>query len=149
MEAWRTVWRNGLAPVLSTDGLAALRDALKNDDYRLTQGSTTVPPPLMSQSNLPCDGSCAIGWCGWHGEGLETVGEVEDFFARACFEADCRLGESAASRWFLHWYDDTPREEMLRELRGEVEQVLADRLRQRQQPRVRNRLATRKNLTAA
>ena len=62
------------------------------------------------------------------GTGLETVGEVEEFFARICFEADQRLGEPAACRWFLNWFDDTPRAEMRREMLAEIELALADRL---------------------
>ena len=59
---------------------------------------------------------------------LGTVGEVEEFFARVCFEADQRLGEPAACRWFLNWFDDTPREDILRELLAEVDAALAARL---------------------
>jgi hypothetical protein len=71
--------------------------------------------------------ACALGYCGWQGDGLESVGEVEEFFARACFEADQRLGEPAACRWFLNWYDDTPREAMRQQLLGEVNWTLAQR----------------------
>jgi hypothetical protein len=128
MESWRMVWREGFVPVLSTAGLAALRDALRGDDGRLTQGSTTTPPPLMCVQDWPVEGACALGYCGWHGEGLQSVGEVEEFFAKCCFEADQRLGEPAACRWFLNWFDDTPRDEMRRELLAEVELALADRI---------------------
>ena len=127
MESWRLVWRDGFVPVISTTGLMALRDALLSDDPRLTQGSTTTPPPLMCVQDWPVEAACALGFCGWQGEGLESVGEVEEFFARACFEADQRLGEPAACRWFLNWFDDTPRPEMRRELLAEVELALADR----------------------
>jgi hypothetical protein len=44
-----------------------------------------------------------VGYCAWQGDGLETVAEVEEFFARVCFEADQVLGEPAACRWFLNW----------------------------------------------
>lgn len=128
MESWRMVWREGFAPVLSTAGLAALRDALNGDDPRLTQGSTTTPPPLMCVQDWPCEGACALGYCGWHGESLQSVGEVEEFFAKACFEADQRLGEPAACRWFLNWFDDTPRDDMRRDLLAEVQLALADRV---------------------
>jgi hypothetical protein len=73
-------------------------------------------------------GRCALGFCGWQGDDLESVGQVEEFFARACFEADHRLGEPAACRWFLNWFDDTPRDQMRRELLAEVELALAQRL---------------------
>jgi hypothetical protein len=127
MESWRKVWRDGFAPMLSTTGLAALRDALTADDGRLLQGSTSSPPPMMCVQDWPVEGACALGYCAWKGEGLETVGEVEEFFARACFEADQRLGEPAACRYFLNWFDDSPRDEMRAELLAEVERVLAER----------------------
>jgi hypothetical protein len=128
IESWRMVWREGLAPVLSTAGLVALREALRSDDHRLTQGSTTTPPPLMCVQDWPVEAACALGFCGWQGEDLETVGEVEEFFARACFEADERLGEPAACRWFLNWFDDTPRDQMRKLLLEEVDRVLAERI---------------------
>ena len=127
MESWRKVWRDGFAPVLSTAGLQELRKALMRDDGRLTQGSTTTPPPLQCVLDWPVEGACALGYCAWQGDGLESVGEVEEFFARACFEADQRLGEPAACRWFLNWYDDTPREEMRTQLLAEVNRTLAER----------------------
>lgn len=127
MESWRTVWRDGFAPVLSLMGLEALRDALEANDPRLTQGSTTTPPPLMCVQDWPVEAACALGYCGWQGEGLHTVGEVEEYFARCCFKADKRLGEAGACRWFLNWFDDTPRDEMRRELLGEVERAIGDR----------------------
>lgn len=127
MESWRLVFRDGFVPVLSTDGLTALREALKSDDPRLTQGSTTTPPPLLCVQDWPVEAACALGFCGWQGDDLDTVGQVEEFFARACFEADTRLGEPAACRWFLNWYDDTPRDLMRRDLLEEVELALYKR----------------------
>src|SRR5205814_4865596 len=112
----------------STAGLESLRDALRADDPRLTQGSTTTPPPLMCVQDWPVEAACALGFCGWQGETLESVGEVEEFFARVCFEADQRLGEPAACRWFLNWFDDTPREEMRRLLLPELDRSLAQRV---------------------
>src|ERR1041385_7183122 len=106
MESWRLVWRDGFVPVLSTAGLEALRDALRGDDPRLTQGSTTTPPPLMCVQDWPVEAACALGFCGWQGDELESVGQVEEHFAKCCFEADQRLGEAAACRWFLNWFDD-------------------------------------------
>ncbi|MGL6073030.1 MAG: hypothetical protein ACRC8S_02590 [Fimbriiglobus sp.] len=121
------VWRKGLTPVLSTEGLVALREALERDDLRLVQGATTTPPPLLCVQDWPVEAACALGFCGWQGDGLETVGDVEEFFAKCCFEADQRLNEPAACRWFLNWFDDVPREEMRRELISEVELALMDR----------------------
>ncbi len=128
MDTWRKVWRNGFVPVLSSFGLVQLREALEYDDLRLVQGATTSPPPLLCVQDWPVEACCALGYCGWQGDGLTTVGEVEEFFARCCFEADERLGEPAACRWFLNWFDDTPREEMLRALLAEVELALDERI---------------------
>jgi hypothetical protein len=127
MERWQHVWREGFTPFLPTSGLLALRDALEMDDPRLTQGSTTTPPPLLCVQDWLVEAACALGFCGWQGEKLATVGEVEEFFARVCFEADNRLGEPAACRHFLNWFDDAPRNVMRQELLSEVEHALAAR----------------------
>src|SRR5437763_9030928 len=128
MESWRNVWRTGVATLLSTESLESLREALATDDPRLLQGSTTTPPPLQCVQDWPVEAACALGYCGWIGDGLETVAEVEEFFARMCFEIDQQMGEPAACRWFLNWFDDTPRQEMRRELLIEVQRTLAERL---------------------
>lgn len=127
MESWRKVWRDGVVPSLSTNGLKSLLKALESDDPKLTQGSTTTPPPMQCVLSWPCEGACVIGYCAWQGDGLETVGEVEEFFAKLCFEADQRLGEPAAIRYFLNWTDDTPRDEMRRLLAEEVNKSLLER----------------------
>jgi hypothetical protein len=127
MESWRKVWREGVVPLLSTESLEALRRGLLADDTRLVQGATTTPPPLPSVQDWPVEAACALGYCGWQGEGLETVAEVEEFFARMCFEIDQRLGEPAGCRWFLNWFDETPRAAMRQDLLGEVNLALADR----------------------
>lgn len=124
IESWRKVWREGFAPLLSDSALVSLRDALTKDDKTLIQGATTTPPPLMCVQDWPVEAACALGLCGWKGENLETVGQVEEYFSKMCFEADQRLGEPAACRWFLNWFDDTPRDEMRRELLGEVQLLL-------------------------
>src|SRR6185312_2440754 len=127
MESWRKVWREGVAPLLSTPALEALQRALQSDDARLVQGATTTPPPLQCVQDWPVEAACALGYCGWQGEGLESVAEVEEYFARLCFEVDQRLGEPAACRWFLNWFDETPRDEMRSLLLAEVHRTLAQR----------------------
>ncbi len=127
--AWQNVWRKGIEPLLSDESLIVLKKALVEDDSRLLQGATTCPPPLASVQEWPVEAACAIGYCGW-ADGLDTVGEVEEFFGRICHETDNRMGEAAACRWFLNWYDETPREEMRRELILEVSRALAPRIQQ-------------------
>lgn len=127
MESWQKVWRDGVVPLLSTKELEALRQGLVQNDARLLQGATTTPPPLMCVQDWPVVAACALGYCGWQGDGLETVGKVEEFFARKCREIDERLGEPAGCRYFLNWWDETPREEARQELLREVERALVDR----------------------
>lgn len=127
MEPWRRVWRDGFAPVLSESALAALAKGLTDDDPRLAQGLTTTPPPLMSVQDWPVEAACPIGYCGWKGHDLETVGQVEEFFAKACFEMNTRLGETDASRVLIHWLDNEPRERMRATLLHEVNLELSKR----------------------
>jgi hypothetical protein len=127
MESWRKVWRDGFSPGLSSRGLQALRSALVGDDGRLLQGATTSPPPMAAVQDWPIEACCAIGFCGWQGEGLSTVGQVEEYFARACMECDTRLEEPAACRYFLNFFDETPRDEMRRLLVEEINRELAER----------------------
>jgi hypothetical protein len=126
---WKEVFRRGIAPQLPTDGLAALSAALVKNDRRLLQGATTMPPPLQCVAALPCEGACAIGFCCAFTEPvtLKQVAEVEQFFAQVCFKCDQALNEPAACRWFLNWYDLTPRDEMRVELLGQVEAELFSR----------------------
>lgn len=148
METWRHVWRDGFALVLSGEALEALATALREDDPRLIQGATSQPPPLMCVQDWLVEAGCAVGYCGAAVSGglactLEEaraagggqvphtnphaapVGAVEEFFARACFDADQLLGTDGACRGFLTWFDATPRHQMRLELLAEVELALA------------------------
>jgi hypothetical protein len=130
MESWRTVFREGFSPSFSLEGLEALRDALEEDSPKLVQGSSTTPPPLMCVQDWPVEAACAVTYTGWQGgknPDCKLVGAAEEHFARMCFEADQRLGEAAACRWFLNWFDDCPRDEMRRELLAEVERAILER----------------------
>lgn len=146
MENWRHVWRDGFLPDIATETLKALHDAVLADDPRLSQGSTTTPPPLMCVSDWPVECGCPIAYCGIIANGgfesttpesyqnklkdnpnCCTVGTAEEEFAKLCFQADQRLGEPAACRWFLNWVDETPRNEMRRELLAELKKNLKER----------------------
>lgn len=110
---WRKVFHH-VAALISDEGMEALKKGLEEDDKRLVQGQTTVPPPLMCVQDWPMEGGDAITYAAWKGDGLLTVGECEEFFARLCYEVDTRMGEPAGIRWFLNWHDETPRDEMRR-----------------------------------
>lgn len=122
MESWRQVLRATL-PLLPREGLLALLEALRNDDPALIQGATSSPPPLACVQDWPCEGACLVGYCGWK-SGLDTVGEVEEFFARWCHAADQALGEPAGCRWLLNWFDEAPREQVRASLLPEIEAYL-------------------------
>ncbi len=128
MESWRAVWRRGIAPSLSDAGLAALKVALTNDSPQLLQGATTSPPPLPCVHDWPPEAACLIGFCGWKGEGLTTVTEVEEYFSRVCAAADQAIGEPASCRWLLNWFDDEPRSQVVAALLPEVEREIARRV---------------------
>ena len=125
MESWRLVLRQGFLPQWTTSRIKEAVAALEADDRRLTQGSTTTPPPLMAVQDWPVEACDLIAFCSSDDAFSATVGDIEEGFARACFNADQTLGEPAACRWFLNWFDDEPRGEVFREcaaeLRAEIE----------------------------
>ncbi len=129
MADWRRVWRVS-APLFTTVALESLSHALRNDEPRLLQGATTTPPPLSSVQDWPVEAACLWGYCavtdhgGW---GEAKVGEVEEAFAKVCFQVDQLLQEPAGCRWLLNVYDDWPRSEMIANLLPEVERELASR----------------------
>jgi len=127
MQLWQNIWRRGFVPRLSTAGLEALARGLLADDNRLIQGVTTSPPGLETLGDWNVEAACALTYCGWQGEGLNTVSAAISFFERLCRAADETLGEPAACRLFLHWFDATPRAEMRRQLLAEVQRALAER----------------------
>jgi hypothetical protein len=127
VEDWRRVWRNGVVPQLTNEGLESLRDALLRDDGSILQGATTRPPPLQCVQDWAVEAACGLSWVGWKVLGLSTVGEVEEWFARTCYEADKRLGEPAGIHHFLTWFDRTYREEMRKLLAKEITNNLSER----------------------
>jgi hypothetical protein len=125
--AWRRVWRLGIAPKLKTVGLLALHRALVTGDPELVQGIVMEPAPFGHLGGFPVSAACAVAYAGWKGVRLETVAEVEDFFARVCSYADQALGEPAAIRYFMDWFDETPAELMRPALLAEVTAELCRR----------------------
>lgn len=128
MEAWKKVLREGLFPLMSTEHLEILLSGLEKDDPRLMQGATTSPPPMQCVLDWPCESGCLIAYpFAFEEKEPRTVGETEEFFARICFKADQILGEPAAIRYLLNWYDDTPRDEMRKLLVKEISEELERR----------------------
>ena len=52
---------------------------------------------------------------------------VEEYFARMCFDCDQRLGEPAGCRFFLNWFDETTRSDMIKEMLPEIDKELDSR----------------------
>lgn len=132
-DRWRAAWRQGITPKLSDRALAALRDGLAANDPRLIQGANTVghfsplatTRPRSSRATLPVAAACPLGFCGWIGDGLETVGEVEEYFADLINACDC-IG-LFAGRWFTCWFDETERSVAFPALLAEVTAEIARR----------------------
>lgn len=110
MERWRTVWRCGFAPQFSTAALRALLAACRNNDKRLIQGFTV---PVSDRSD-PCECGCAIAFCGITDSMDKSTYGIEKFFADAVSKVEF-------AREFLNWFDDSPRETVLRRLANEIE----------------------------
>lgn len=131
MESWRLVWRDGFVPAAKNlglwDGVVALAAAVEADSKELVQGSTTTPPPLMCVQDWPVESADAVAYVGWKGGKVpsDSVGKVEVHFATLCYEADKLLGEPASCRWFLNFWDDTPRKDLLPLFLAEVRFNLA------------------------
>lgn len=124
-DRWRDCWRRGFAPLLPTAGLEALANALREDSAALVQSSTTEPPPLQCYAHSPVCGACAVAYALWIGNGLTSVEEVEDAFARATYDCDTLLGQPGGCREFLNAYDSWTRDTMRSLLLPEVELALS------------------------
>ena len=124
LEPWRKCWRIGFVPQMSERQLTALRVALEMDSPELVQGHTAIP---ICDGTAACEGACAVGYACWRGDGLVSTFQVYQRFAEVCFEADRLIADPAGCRWFLQWFDDTPREEVRRDLLGEIDAELARR----------------------
>jgi hypothetical protein len=122
--AWQKCWRLGFSPQFTDAALLLLQDALQSDDPELIQGATTYPPPVPALADWPCERADPVAFALWKGADLSTVGEVEEAFARACAEADRRLGGRGECRWLLIWWDEsdygTARRLLLREVNIEL-----------------------------
>ena len=121
------VMRRAWLPLLSTDQIELLRAACEAGTEELIQCATTVPPPLTHTRDWPCEGACLVGFSEWKTEGLHSVEQVDGRFARVCFEIDQRMGEPAACRWLLNFWDDTPRHVVLPLMAAELGRELESR----------------------
>ena len=85
---------------------------------------TTFPTGVTGHADrYRVERACALAFCEWQGKGLRTVQAVRIAFDWL-HESVCRRHDP---RGFLRWFDDTPREEMRRDLLAEVERELTRR----------------------
>lgn len=127
MEAWRTTWRKGFAPLFPSEVLEVLAQGLEENDSKLIQGSTCLPLPMPRVAAWDIEAADSVAYGYWRGGLIRTVGDAEELFAQLCFECDDALGEPAACRHFLNWFDETPRGCVVPELLGEVTRALEGR----------------------
>ncbi len=120
-------WRVGIQPLLSRPALLALQVALELDDPRLMQGETCDPAPLPCVYDWPVKAACAVGFCGWVGDGLTTVGETESYFSSIVQAADKRLNDLSGAFAFLNYFDTAEWSDVRPALLAEVEANLAAR----------------------
>jgi hypothetical protein len=134
VENWLTVWRQGFAPQASGAGLLLLRlrlqkqlvDPIKDlaeHDCLLLRGTTTFPAAIDGMQDWPCEAACPVGTLAI-ADGAVTVEEVQNRFGQMCFNADQWLGEPAACRWFLGWYDEAPWQEVRGRLLAELDREI-------------------------
>lgn len=124
-ENWKRVLREGYFPLLSLEDLRTTLKALVEDDQRLIQGETTSPGAARENLQRDVQGCCLVSFPGWK-SGLQTVDEVEEYFARVCRQIDDVLGTGniAECRWLLNWFDETPRDVMRQELTREFSEEI-------------------------
>ncbi len=123
-ERWKDAFRAAL-DCFSPMGIVVVRNALVTDAEDFVQGATTFPPPMQAVREWPCEGACLVGYAGWKGDGLETVGEVEEWFSTVCALVDEALGEPAGCRHLLLFFDETPRLTMRELLLAELDAYLS------------------------
>lgn len=133
MESWRHCWQEGWEPLLSERALLALRDALARDDPRCRPGHTTFVESGFGESTaergkLRPDRCCPLAFTGWVGEELDTVAEVEGYFAGMSGAASERLGDDPfGGRFLINWIDESPWAVVRPALLAEVDLALARR----------------------
>jgi len=104
---WQRVFRDGIAPQLSTTALLALVNALEAKDETIVRGVGCLPKPTPANADETVTAADAACYAIWRGYGVNKVGDLEERFAQLTFECDQLVGEPAGCRYFLNWWDDT------------------------------------------
>lgn len=125
-KAWQ-VFREGIAPQLTSLHLQVLREGLRSSDPALLRGATTHPGFLGGLlKDSPCRGACPVGYMGLVADELPTVGHVVGFFERVLMGCDKRLGLMAHAH-FVEWWDHAPETTARVELAMLLDAILEER----------------------
>jgi hypothetical protein len=148
LKVWQKTFRKGILPALYelAGGRVGYAKALRAVEYYLLgdhdetmcQGNTTRAlgdghsvSDFPGRGGSPCDSACFVGYLVWKGGVVKpkrdraTINEVEEAFAQMCFLTDKYMGEPAACRWFLNWFDETPWSSVQQPLLREVMRALS------------------------
>jgi hypothetical protein len=129
MEPWRVAWRKGFVPSLTRAHLEALRKGLADADPRLVRKATTVPScwtTLFKKKDTRLEKACAVAYCGWQAEGLDTVAKAVGFFDRVCLAARSRLADEGTDyQDFFKFIDHAPWNAVVEGLLAEVDLALS------------------------
>lgn len=137
MEQWRRYFRHGIAPLVENAQLEYVLGILKSDSEKMCQGDTVILRKVIAESgltyyhgDLPPVSGCFVSLIHMSDEKL-TANEVDAKFGPFL----CRVGlNHGLSSHFINWFDDSPREEVRRELIAEIELVLDARNPKRSEP---------------
>jgi hypothetical protein len=78
---WREAWP-ALEDHLSTAVLQAMLAGLEAEDVRLVQGITHLPTLATAPANAVPKCGCLVAYGLWIGEGLQTIGDIDERFSQ-------------------------------------------------------------------
>lgn len=125
-NSWQWAWQ-ALAAQQTDAELTSLAEALERNDSRLLQGATCEPAPMEWYFGDEVERACGVCWGLWQVRKCYRVGELDNAFRATLFAADQLLAEPAATRFFVNWFDETPRSIVFPALALEVRAELARR----------------------
>jgi hypothetical protein len=128
LETWRSVWQDGIVPLLPTAALDAICDHLDRDSPELLQCGTVHPHPIHLLVFAQVEAACPVALGLWKAHGFRTCGEVEAAWNEFTKAVTARLrklwtGDQlrfADCKWFTAWWDSEARDVAVAELREEA-----------------------------
>ena len=115
MESWKKSFAH-IADVCGVPALQVLRTAVSENYCSLIQGTTVAYEPATNPGDRTVCGACAVGYMYWKADDMDFADDVEEAVAATFSEVAKKAGWDRAPDLFTNWYDETPRDEMRREL---------------------------------